>query len=121
MRISFFYDLEKNLDRLQQRQKFGNFVFDQNFGFGEANPSKNFPLSPENIFLVRVITLPRLTYGNLKIPGIEPSHTCKCETSDRNVFGGRIELDGRGDRRCGDPRDREYCDRDGGLEPKTIF
>ena len=55
-----------------------------------------------------------------KIPGIEPSHTCKCETSDRNVFGGRIELDGRGDRRCGDPRDREYCDRDGGLEPKTI-
>lgn len=72
-------------------------------------------------FLVRVITLPRLTYGNLKIPGIEPSHTCKCETSDRNVFGGRIELDGRGDRRCGDPRDREYCDRDGGLEPKTIF
>ena len=64
----------------------------------------------------------RLTRGSpLKIPGIEPSHTCKCETSDRNVFGGRIELDGRGDRRCGDPRDREYCDRDGGLEPKTII
>ena len=56
----------------------------------------------------------------MNIPGIDPSHTCKCETSDRNVFGGRIELDGRGDRRCGDPRDREYCDRDGGLEPKTI-
>lgn len=45
--------------------------------------------------------------------------TCKCETSDRNVFGGRIELDGRGDRRCGDPRDREYCVLDGGLEPKN--
>ena len=110
MRISFFYDLEKNLDRLQQRQKFGNFVFDQNFGFGEANPLKNFPLSPENIF-----------FSSSHNPGIEPSHTCKCETSDRNVFGGRMELDGRGDRRCGDPRDREYCDRDGGLEPKTIF
>ena len=48
------------------------------------------------------------------------NHTCKCETSDRNVFGGRIELDGRGDRLCGDPRDREYCVLDGGLEPKTI-
>ena len=52
MKISSFCDLEKSLDRLQQRQKFGNFVFDQNFDFEEAIPSKNFPLSPENIFRV---------------------------------------------------------------------
>ena len=52
MKISSFCDLEKSLDRLQQRQKFENFVFDQNFDFEEAIPSKNFPLSPENIFRV---------------------------------------------------------------------
>ena len=52
MKISSFCDLEKSLDRLQQRQKFENFVFDQNFDFEEAIPSKNFPLSPENIFTV---------------------------------------------------------------------
>ena len=55
-----------------------------------------------------------------KPPLVRSDRTCKCETSDRNVFGGRIELDGRGDRLCGDPRDREYCVLDGGLEPKTI-
>ena len=52
MKISSFCDLEKSLDRLQQRQKFENFVFDQNFDFEEAIPSKNFPLSPENIFRI---------------------------------------------------------------------